>query len=172
MRGVLRGPLALSVGIGILIAPTFALAAVDLDIWRRLTITAVNIVVFLALIYPTHRFVIQPLLNVLQERGVATLGTLERATELSGESAQLGETLEERLVEARARAQARRGEVMAEADDEERRIVGAAREAAALSVAEVRDSIAAELASARDALEADTRGLAQEAAAKILGAAL
>ena len=171
MRGVLRGSLAASVAIGILGAPACALAAVDTEWQRRLTLTAINVVVFAALIYPTHRLVLQPLLRVLQERGSATLGTIERAVELSGDSGRLQEALEERLSEARGAAQARRSEVMAESDAEEQRIVAAAREAAATSVAEVRDSITAELEAARDALESDVRGLAQEAAAKILGRA-
>ena len=77
--------------------------------------------------------------------------------------------LEQKLVGARSRAQERRGAILAEAEATERSVIGAAREAANQTIAEVRGAIADELVSARSALESDVRGLAREAAVKILG---
>ena len=58
---------------------------------------------------------------------------------------------------------------MTEAENEERRVLGAAREAGASALERVRAEIAVELDQARSAFEAEASGLAYAAAVKILG---
>ncbi len=169
MRGVFRGPQFCSVALIVLLTPAFAVAAIDLEIPRRLMLTGVNVAIFAALVWPTNRFVIQPLLQVLREREQASEGTLGRVAELLEDSAARRETLEERLEQARAAAQARRTAIMTEAESEERRVIGAAREAGANALERVRAEVVAELGQARSAFEAEASGLAQAAAVKILG---
>jgi F-type H+-transporting ATPase subunit b len=158
--------------LSVLVAPALAAAAVDLRIPERLTLTAINVVIFVALVYPTNRWVLQPLLRVLQERQRATAGTVARASELLEDSVRRNGELGERLDAARATAQARRSAIMSAAEAEERGAISAAREAATATVGAVRDSIDAELVDARRALESEARALAQEAAVKVLGRSL
>ena len=172
MRGRERGSLIIGVMFGALAVPRIAGAAAALNLNPELWITAMNVIIFASLIYPTNRFVLQPVLKVLLARVEAVEGTTRRASELREEAAAQRSDLEERLAQARAEAQARRVGILAETEAEERSLIDAARGAAAAGIAELRETVAGELESARSALEADARGLAEEAAAKILGRAL
>ncbi len=172
VRGRERGSLIIGVMFGALAVPRIAGAAAALNLNPELWITAMNVIIFVALIYPTNRFLLQPILKVLRERIEAVEGTAGRASAIREEAAAHRSDLEERLAEARAEAQSRRVRIQAETEAEERTLIDAARRAATVSVAELRETLAGELESARSALEADARGLAEEAAAKILGRAL
>ncbi len=171
MRGLERSSLVFWVTWGFVALPGVARAA-SLNLFPDLRITAVNVIVFLALVYPTNRLVLQPLLKVLRERVAAVEGTAARASDIRGEAAAQRGQLDERLAAAQAEAQSRRVEIMAEAETEEKDLTNAARRDGAAIIDEVRVALAEELASARTALEGEARALAQEAAAKILGRAL
>jgi F0F1-type ATP synthase membrane subunit b/b' len=132
----------------------------------------VNFVVLVLLIYPVNRWLLQPLVVVLEEREARTSGAVERAEALSREAIEARETIEERLAATRLEAQQRRAAVVAEADAEDRRIVAAAREAANTEIDGVRQAIERELESSRGTLRGDAESLAREAASRILGRSL
>ncbi len=144
-------------------------AAASLVLIPDLPTLLINFAVLLLLIYPVNRLLLQPLVAVLEEREARTVGATERAESLVGESADARNTVEQRLSAVRAEAQARRAAVLAEADQEERQLVGAAREAAGREIDAVRAGVADELRQASAALKDDARGLAREAASRILG---
>ena len=172
MRGLERSSLVFWVTWwGVVTLPGVARAA-GLNLFPDLRITAVNVIIFLALVYPTNRLVLQPVLKVLRERVAAVEGPAERASEIRGEAAARRGELDARLAAARAEGQSRRAAIMAEAETEEKELTDAARRDGAAIIDEVRGALAEELASARTALEGEARALAQEAAAKILGRAL
>ncbi len=172
MRGRERGSLIIGVMFGALAVPRIAGAAAALNLNPELWITAMNVIIFGALIYPTNRFLLQPLMKVLRARIEAVEGTAGRASEIRDEALARRSDLEERLAQARAAAQSQRVRILAETEAEEKSLIDAARAAAVASVAELRETLAGELESARLALESDARALAEEAAAKILGRAL
>lgn len=161
-------PIAIVAGAAI---PVPALAS-DLNLYPDVTTVATNIALFLLLIYPVNRLLVQPLLQVLDEREARTSGALTQASRLGEEARAARIAIEARLVEARAAAQLRRNAILADGEPRERAVLEAARADANGIVESVRTSVQAELAEARGALPADARALAREAAARILGRAL
>ena len=128
-----------------------------------------NFVVLLLLIYPVNKFLLQPLVGVLQAREKATSGAQERATELAAEASRAREELEARLSSARGDGQSRRAAMLAEAEESARGVVTEARDAANREIESVRSGIADELRQARETLKSDAESLAREAAGRILG---
>ena len=131
-----------------------------------------NVAIFLLLIYPVNRLLVQPLLHMIEERDAKTTGALDRAAALESETRETGAQIEARLKEAHARALARRTAILADAESQERALLAAASNDAAQSIDAVRSAVAAELTDARTALEADARTLAREAASRLLGRAI
>ena len=152
--------------------PGVALAAGDFSLEPHWPYVAANVVLFLLLIYPVNRLLIQPMLHLIEEREGHTTGALDRAASLEAETRQTAAQIEARLAEARGRAQTRRTAILAEAEAEERALLHAASDDAARSIETVRSAVDAELAQARGALEADARTLAREAASRLLGRTL
>ena len=132
----------------------------------------INFVAMLLLIYPVNRWLLQPLVAVLQERESRTHGANQRAEALAAEAAQARQIIADRTQEARAEAQASRAALLGEADQEERSVIGSAREDAGRQVDSVRESVQAELRAASESLRSDAQALAREAATHILGRAL
>ena len=155
--------------LAVVLTASSAHAAADLVLIPDPQTLLINFVVLLLLIYPVNRLLLQPLVAVLQEREARTAGATERAEGLAGEAADARASVEQRLRAARVEAQARRAEILAEADQEERRLIGAAREDAGREIDAVRANMAQELAQASATLQDDARGLAREAASRILG---
>jgi F-type H+-transporting ATPase subunit b len=153
-------------------APPEIASAADFELFPHWPSVALNLVIFLLLIYPVNRLLIQPLLHLVEERESRTSGALDRATALETQTRETGAQIEARLNEGRSRAQARRAAILAEAEREERALLQAASNDAAGSIETVRSAVAAELAGARTALEADARTLAREAASRLLGRAI
>jgi F0F1-type ATP synthase membrane subunit b/b' len=151
-------------------APTFAAAAEALKLWPPdWIVLAVNLAVLLALIYPTQRLLLAPLIRILEEREIRTAGASAEAGSLQDAAFRTQDELESRMKSARAEAQARRNSIMAQAAAEERAALEAARSEGSRNLETVRSSIATELDEARRSLEAEAQMLAREAAAKILG---
>src|SRR5262245_56575157 len=75
-------------------------------------IVAANIFLFLILIVPVNRLMVQPLLRQLEERDEKTHGALDRATRLENQARETTQQIEARLNEARAQAQARRTAIL------------------------------------------------------------
>ncbi len=162
--------LASAILVGFL-SPVGAQAA-DLNLIPAAEVVATNVVLFLLLIYPVNRLLVQPLLAVLDERAARTSGALAQSQQLGADARSARSELEASQNEARARAQAKRSAILGEGEVEERSLLEAARDEAHQNIESVRRSVEGELAEARRALQIDSRALAQEAATRILGRAL
>lgn len=164
------------IGLGALLVvggtPSVVGAAGGLNLFPDPAHVLLNLAIFLALVWPTKRFLLDPLLGVLEARGQRTLGALERAEALLREAAETRERFEAELAGVHAEAEARRAEILGEGETQAREVLQAARDAGARSVEAVRETLASELVQARQTLRADASGLANEAAARILGRAL
>jgi F-type H+-transporting ATPase subunit b len=153
-----------------LAVPTAARAAEGgLNLFPDWPLVVANLVVFALLIYPVHRLLIGPLIEVLAERERRSRGALEQAAQLGEESAAQRRGLEARLIQARGEAQALRGSILGEARSEEQRLLDVARQEAAAELGALRAGIAAEAEQARGQLRAEAQALAHEAAARVLG---
>lgn len=161
--------LLLALGVAV---PSSARAAAGIKLVPEVEILALNFVVLLLLIHPVNRMLIQPLIHLLAERERLGQGASTQADALRREGGDLQDRLSDRLAGARAAALARRAEILARAQQDERQVLEAARSEASGQVEAVRTTIAAESDDARAALEGDARELAREAAAGILGRAL
>jgi F-type H+-transporting ATPase subunit b len=166
-RGSFPGVWLVSAAIASL--PASASAAEGLNLFPDPLKVAINVVVFLLLIYPTSRFLLRPLTRTLEEREKRTAGALTRMDSLLGEAAELRETLDARLEQARQQAQMQRAAVLQQAEEEERRELTEAREAAGRRLEEARSAISAEVEAARESLRAEADTLARELASKVLG---
>jgi F-type H+-transporting ATPase subunit b len=156
----------------VVLVPATAHAAEGLNLAPRVELVALNVLLFVLLIYPVNRLLVQPLLRVLEERERRTSGSESDAEAHRGSARDARKTLEAALIEARARAQARRTAILSAGETEERALLDAARNDAMTTIQSVRDAVQAELEGARAALEGDARSLAREAAARVLGRAL
>jgi F-type H+-transporting ATPase subunit b len=149
--------------------PSTASAAEGLNLFPDPIQVAVNVAVFLLLIYPTTRFLLRPLVRVLEERERRTAGALDRVEAMLGEAAHLRQTLETRLDEARERAGAQRTARLQQTESEERQILTEARDGAAQTLEAARTSIASEVAAAREELRSEADALAREIASRVVG---
>lgn len=149
-----------------------AVEAAELNLIPDAAVVASNVALFLLLIYPVNRLLVQPLLRVLDERAARTSGALAQSQKLGDEARSQRVDLEARIAQARSQAQARRSAVLADGEVQERAVLEAARDEAAGMVETVRASVQSELSEARRALQSDARALAREAATRILGRAL
>ena len=164
------------IGLGALVivggTPSLVGAASGLNLFPDPAHVLLNLAIFLALVWPTKRLLLAPLLRVLEARAQRTVGTLERAEALLREAAKTRERFESRLAGVHAEAEARRSEILGEGEAQAREALQAARDEAARSIGAVREAISSELVQARQALRADAAALANEVAARILGRAL
>lgn len=158
--------------VGVAGAPSLAEAASELNLFPDPRHVLLNLAIFLALVWPTKRFLLDPLLGVLEARAERTAGALEQAEGLLREAAETRKGFETRLAGAHAEAEARRTELLAEGEAQAREAVQAARDDAARSVEAVRETVSTELTEARRSLREDAATLASEAAGRILGRAL
>lgn len=168
LRAAANNALSVSLAVAAAAIPSVASAA-ELNLIPHWPVVAANVVVFVLLIYPVNRLLIAPLLRLVDEREQRTSGALAQAGKLEVEATGLAAQVEAGLAEARGRALARRAAIMADAEAQERAVLDAAASDATRSIEAVRTSIAADLSAARAALQADSRGLAQEVAARLLG---
>ena len=164
--------LAIPVLLGLSTLPSIAHAAGALNLNPDLARVGLNVALFVALIYPTHRWILQPLLRIFDERERRTTGAATDAQALVTEAAEVRVQFERRMHEARARAQRRRAEILAEAEESTHGLLDVARTEASASLEEVRQTIAGELDEARQGLRDQTEVLAREVAEKVLGRSL
>lgn len=160
--------LAVALVAGVTGLPSTA-AAADLNLIPHWPQVAVDLVVFGLLIYPVNRLLIQPLIRLVEEREQRTTGAVADAGRLDGEAAAQRSRLEAQLAEGRTRAQARRAAILADAETQERSLLEAASRDAAQTIQTVRAAVNADLVVARSALQTEARGLASEAATRLLG---
>jgi F-type H+-transporting ATPase subunit b len=130
------------------------------------------IVLFLLLIVPVNRFVLMPLLRVLDERTARIEGTRRRAGEVGAQADGALARYSAAVEAARKQAGVLRTDALEHARGDQVRILADARHAAEAEVSAARSSVAGALAEARAALRAESPGLAREAAARVLGRSL
>jgi len=161
-------PSAMLAGLAI---PVSARAS-ELNLIPDAAVVATNVALFLLLVYPVNKILVQPLLRVLDERAARTSGAVSESQRLRDEARARRVDLDTRLAEIRARAQARRSAILGEGEVQERAVLDAAREEASGIVDAVRRSVQSELVEVRQGLPTDARVLAHEAATRILGRTL
>ena len=128
MRGERNKTLVAIPALGLFAVPGLANAADALNLVPDFALLGIHLLVLLALIYPTQRLLLAPLVRILEERERRTLGATSDSEELLGRATELDGTLHERVQRARSGAQARRGEIAAQAEAEERELLAAARD--------------------------------------------
>jgi F-type H+-transporting ATPase subunit b len=143
--------------------------AADLNLFPDWTLVAANVVVFLLLVYPTTRLLLRPLVGVLEERARRTEGALEQARAFAAEASETRVEIQTRLRDAYAAAHSRRGEILAEAEEAQRRAMDRARDDAVRILESVRASVGEEFSIARGSLREQAGKLAEEIAGRVLG---
>jgi F-type H+-transporting ATPase subunit b len=129
-------------------------------------------VLFLLMIVPVNRLILQPLLSVLDEREARIAGARERADEVARRADETLEAYEARIAEARAEAEAERRGTLDEARSRHAERVTRERGAGEASIAEARAQVASALEAARTQLETQAQDLARQAAERMLGRSL
>jgi len=130
------------------------------------------LVLFVLLIVPVNRLVLQPLLSVLGERDARIAGARKRAAEVGAKADEALARYSAAVEEARKQAGNVRKETLDGARGDQVRILAEARQAAEAEVSKARSGVAAALEQARGSLRAESETLAREAAARVLGRAL
>ncbi len=135
-------------------------------------IVAVNVLLFLALIYPVNRWLLRPMVDLIHERERRSSGTADEASSTREDVQRLRLEVEQGLRSARERAAGGRSEIAMAGQQQEREVLARAREEAVRTIDAVREGVARELETARSALREEVGALAREAAAKIIGRSL
>ncbi|HME72627.1 MAG TPA: hypothetical protein VKM54_22590 [Myxococcota bacterium] len=161
----------LATGWGTLAAPASASEGA-LEIIPDLRLVALLVVLFLLLVPVLHRLLLAPLLGVLDERDQKIEGTQARAAELNQEAE--AELARHGAAVRAARAEAERAHkaTLAAAQTHHAESVAAARSESSQIVESARRELSAALGEARRVLQTQTRELARDAAARILGRSL
>lgn len=168
--GAPHGSQAIALAAIALLTPEMAAAAGGLNIMPDLYgLLPVMIVLFVLLILPVSRFVVQPMLRVLDERRERIEGRRERSRKIQSEAHLVQDRYEEAVGGARETAQNARREVLEDARKTQTGITGSARSAAEAKVTEARNEVARKLDAAREQLRSEAEDLAREAASSVLG---
>jgi F0F1-type ATP synthase membrane subunit b/b' len=130
------------------------------------------ILLFVLLIVPVNRFVLTPLLGVLEQRAVRIEGARKRAGEVGVQADAALARYSAAVEQARRQAGELRKQALEGARGDQVRILADARRAAESEVAAARGSMASALVEARGVLRTQSEGLAREAAARVLGRSL
>jgi len=161
----------LATGSSILAQPASASEG-TLEIIPDLRLVALLIVLFLILVPVLQRLLFAPLLGVLDEREQKIEGTQARAAELNQAAEAELARHEAALRAARAEAERAHKATLTSAQTHHAESVAAARGESQRIVESARREISAALGEARRVLQTQTRELAREAAARILGRTL
>ena len=124
---------------------------------------------FFLLIFLLNLFLYRPLRKLLDERRSTIEGGHGRAQELESQIEEKMARYQERLQEARSKGAQERASMRGEAQAEEAKLLGAAREKATEKIQQMNGQIADEATAARDALKKETEAMAAEVASKVLG---
>jgi F-type H+-transporting ATPase subunit b len=127
------------------------------------------LVLFVLLIYPVNRFVLTPLLGVLEERSARIEGTRKRAGEVTASADAALARYSAAVEEARKQAGELRRSALESARGDQVRILADARHAAEAELSAARSGVAGALGEARATLRTESETLAREAAARVLG---
>jgi len=163
---------AVRVGLAVLslvLAPGVALAAggegglVNLD--KSLIVQVIN---FLLLLFLLTKLLYKPFVAKMEERSQAIKKSLEEAQAARAEAQRQREEHASKIQAAHAEAQAIRASALAEAAEEQRRLVEAARVEAARLVESARADLAADLRRARQDLRQEVADLSITVAEKLI----
>jgi len=155
------------------LVPVAAHAAGDLVLipnWTREL--PVLIVLFVMVIAPTNRLILQPLLRVLDDREARTTGTRARAARLEEEAREVFERCEREIVKTREESERQRRSALEGVRAEAQQMTDAARVGAETTLEGARGELGQALESARRGLRGQSEELAREAAARVLGRSL
>jgi F-type H+-transporting ATPase subunit b len=130
------------------------------------------LLLFVVLIFPVNRLVLQPLLGVLDERSARIEGARKRAQEIGAQADAVFGRYQAAIEAARKQADALRNRALDDARADQARVLANARLSAESEIGEARSGVARALASARAGLRPQAETLAREAAERVLGRAL
>lgn len=129
-------------------------------------------VLFIVLILPVNKLVLQPLLAVLDERSARIEGTRKRAGEIGAQAEAVLARYSAAVEQARKQADELRKNALAGARGDQAQILAEARSAAEREVSAARSGVAGAIAGARATLRSQSESLGREAAARVLGRTL
>ncbi len=132
------------------------------------TRVGMNIVLFLLLMIPTKKFLIDPLVRTLALRDEQTAGASDQAEAVAAEAARAERELGTRLEQVGDRVTDARRRILSEAEQRERELIASARDAATTEVDKVRNAVGEELVASRAVLHNDARVIARDIADKLL----
>jgi len=132
----------------------------------------IQFVNFLILMAVLNYLLFRPLRAVLQKRKETIEGSYQTAKDLEGAIEEKMTRYHEQLQEAKLKGGQERAAMRQAAGEEEARILGDARSAAATHVQSIRDRVSVEAKAASDQLKGETEAIANEIATKVLGRAL
>ena len=162
-----------AIGSIVFLTATQAFAAGDsLEIFPDPKRLIALIVLFAALVIPVNKWVFKPLFRVLDGREERIAGARARAERLAGEADAIVEQYETALRGTREDAERARREQLDAARRDTLDTTGAARAEAEGEVETARLALRESLETARTTLRAQSRELAREAAARVLGRAI
>ena len=130
------------------------------------------IVFFALLMVPVNAVLFKPIFQVLDAREERTSGTRKRAEKIMKDAEETLAGYERALREARAESEQARKREAADAREENATVIDAARVESENHLESARTELAAALEQSRQTLGSDARGLADEAASRVLGRAL
>ncbi len=159
-------------GAVILFVAAPALAAGDLVLIPEVPLLVSLIVLFLILVVPVNKLLLQPLLKVLDEREERIDGTRNKADSLEREASEILQRYESEVRAVREDSEQKRRGVLDEARGQSSETTGAARSAAEQQIEAARNEVNAALEQARTGLQSQAQDLAQQAASQVLGRAL
>jgi len=172
-RARARSAAPAAIGSIVLLIATQAFAAGDsLEIFPDWKLLIPLIALFAILVIPVNQWVFKPLFRVLDEREERIAGARARAERLAGEADEIVEQYEAALRGTREDAERARREQLDAARRDTLDTTGAARAEAEREVEGARHALRESLETARTTLRAQSRELAREAAARVLGRAI
>ena len=129
----------------------------------------IQIASFVVLWYGLKRLLFDPVLQVLDERKARTFGAEQEAAAATAAAEVSAADYERRMRAARAAVFAEGEVARAATQEEERRVISAAREQASAELAQLRDNLRLQAEAARPALAADARDLGARMADRVMG---
>ena len=156
------------IGFDLLIS-TPSIASGDLVIvpeWPKLVTL---LIVFVALIIPTNKFLFQPIFKVLDEREERIQGARERATRIQQEAKEVLARYKSSVRDAEDEAEQGRKGMIGIARSEQASVIQEQRGVAEQELTRVREEIQSLLTAAHNELRSGAESLAREAAEQVLG---
>lgn len=153
----------------LLLVPGTASAAGGLEIFPDPTQLLLLVAFFAVLVYPVNVFLVRPLLRVLEEREERIDGARDRAGRLAEQAEESLARYRADIDAAKADAEQQRRSLVEAARDEQTSLTRGARAEAEQQIEAARAEVGAALEQARDSLRGDAEVLARQVVERILG---